>query len=87
MPGRGYGKAPNCGAILKSIKASFRRHARSRCSERRDQLGADDPDARVQRYFIRQTIDLGGETQKVDTDVNVLAGPALPPASIMLSPR
>ena len=25
-------------------------------------LGADYPYARVQRYFIRQTIDLGGET-------------------------
>ncbi len=36
--------------------------------------GADDPYARVQRYFIRQTIDLGGETQKVDADVNVFAG-------------
>ena len=27
-------------------------------------LGADYPYARVQRYFVRQTIDLGGETQK-----------------------
>jgi high affinity Mn2+ porin len=37
-------------------------------------FGADDPYARVQRYFIRQTIDLGGETQKVDADVNQFAG-------------
>jgi high affinity Mn2+ porin len=37
-------------------------------------LGADDPYARLQRYFIRQTINLGGETQKVDADVNVFAG-------------
>jgi high affinity Mn2+ porin len=36
--------------------------------------GADDPYARVNRYFIRQTIDLGGATQKVDADVNVFAG-------------
>ena len=36
-------------------------------------LGADYPYARVQRYFIRQTIDLGGETQKIDADVNQLA--------------
>jgi len=37
-------------------------------------LGADDPYARLQRYFVRQTIDLGGATQKVDADVNVFAG-------------
>jgi high affinity Mn2+ porin len=36
-------------------------------------LGADYPYARVQRYFIRQTIDLGGEMQKVDADVNLFA--------------
>jgi high affinity Mn2+ porin len=28
----------------------------------------------VQRYFVRQTIDLGGETQKVDADINQFAG-------------
>ena len=28
----------------------------------------------MQRYFIRQTIDLGGETQKVDADINQFAG-------------
>jgi high affinity Mn2+ porin len=32
------------------------------------------PYARVQRFFIRQTIDLGGETQKVDADLNQFAG-------------
>ena len=37
-------------------------------------LGFDYPYARVQRYFIRQTIDLGGETQKVDADINQFAG-------------
>ncbi len=36
-------------------------------------LGADYPYARVQRYFIRQTIDLGGEMQKIDADVNQFA--------------
>jgi len=36
--------------------------------------GADYPYARVQRYFVRQTIDLGGETQKVDTDFHQFAG-------------
>ena len=37
-------------------------------------LGADYPYTRVQRYFVRQTIDLGGETEKVDADVNQFAG-------------
>ncbi len=37
-------------------------------------LGFDDPYARVQRYFVRQTIDLGGATQKVDADVNQFGG-------------
>ncbi len=37
-------------------------------------LGSVYPYARVQRYFVRQTIDLGGETQKVDADINQFAG-------------
>jgi high affinity Mn2+ porin len=37
-------------------------------------LGDAYPYARVQRYFVRQTIDLGGETQKVDADINQFAG-------------
>jgi high affinity Mn2+ porin len=37
-------------------------------------LGADYPYAREHRAFIRQTIDLGGETQKVDADINQFAG-------------
>ena len=37
-------------------------------------LGSDYPYARVQRYFLRQTIDLGGETEKVDPDFNQFAG-------------
>ena len=36
-------------------------------------LGFDYPYARAQRYFVRQTIDLGGETQKVDADVNLFS--------------
>jgi high affinity Mn2+ porin len=36
--------------------------------------GFSYPYARVNRYFIRQTIDLGGETQKVDADANQFAG-------------
>ena len=43
-------------------------------AEKSYKLGADYPYARVQRYFVRQTIDLGGETQKVDADVNQFAG-------------
>jgi high affinity Mn2+ porin len=37
-------------------------------------FGSDYPYARVQRYFVRQTINLGGEMQKVDADQNVFAG-------------
>jgi high affinity Mn2+ porin len=37
-------------------------------------LGLAEPYARVQRYFIRQTIDLGGESQKVEADLNQFAG-------------
>jgi high affinity Mn2+ porin len=37
-------------------------------------LGFSEPYARVQRYFIRQTINLGGEEQKVDADINQFAG-------------
>ena len=36
-------------------------------------LGADFPYTRVQRYFVRQTIDLGGATQKMEADVNQFA--------------
>ncbi len=37
-------------------------------------LGFDYPYARVQRYFVRQTIDLGGESQKVEADISQFAG-------------
>ena len=37
-------------------------------------LGLDTPYARVNRYFIRQTIDLGGETEKVEGGINVFEG-------------
>ncbi len=37
-------------------------------------LGESYPYARVQRYFLRQTINLGGETQNVDADINQFAG-------------
>jgi high affinity Mn2+ porin len=36
--------------------------------------GADYPYIRLPRYFIRQTINLGGETQNVEADVNQFAG-------------
>jgi high affinity Mn2+ porin len=36
-------------------------------------LGFDYPYARANRYFVRQTIDLGGETQKVEADANLFA--------------
>jgi high affinity Mn2+ porin len=37
-------------------------------------IGASFPYARVQRYFVRQTIDLGGDSQKVNADLNQFAG-------------
>ena len=37
-------------------------------------IGSDYPYVRVQRAFVRQTIDLGGETQKLDADINQFAG-------------
>jgi high affinity Mn2+ porin len=37
-------------------------------------LGATYPYARVQRAFLRQTFDLGGDVEKVDSDVNQFAG-------------
>jgi high affinity Mn2+ porin len=37
-------------------------------------LGADYPYARIQRAFLRQTIALGGESEKVDADLTQFAG-------------
>lgn len=37
-------------------------------------VGADYPYTRLQRAFFRQTIDLGGETQKVDAGLNQFSG-------------
>jgi len=37
-------------------------------------IGASVPYARLQRAFVRQTIDLGGDSEKVDADFNQFAG-------------
>ena len=37
-------------------------------------VGKRDPYAKLPRWFLRQTIDLGGETEKVDADLNQLRG-------------
>ena len=37
-------------------------------------LGATYPYARIQRAFLRQTVNLGGEIEKIDADVNQFAG-------------
>src|SRR5262249_32314805 len=37
-------------------------------------MGSAYPYARVQRFFVRQTIDLGGKTETVDGDLNQFAG-------------
>jgi len=36
--------------------------------------GADNPYTRLQRAFVRQTIDLGGDSQKVDAGLNQFSG-------------
>jgi high affinity Mn2+ porin len=37
-------------------------------------LGSASPYIRLQRYFFRQTINLGGETEDVESDINQFAG-------------
>lgn len=37
-------------------------------------VGKTNPYAKLQRWFVRQTIDLGGESEKVDADLNQLRG-------------
>ena len=37
-------------------------------------IGSSEPYAKVQRAFVRQTIDLGGETETVPADINQFAG-------------
>ena len=37
-------------------------------------VGSNYPYTRIQRAFVRQTIDLGGDEQKVDADINQFAG-------------
>jgi high affinity Mn2+ porin len=37
-------------------------------------VGADYPYVRVSRAFVRQTIDLGGETQKLEADISQFSG-------------
>ncbi len=37
-------------------------------------VGSDVPYARIQRFLLRQTIDLGGKSQKVEADQNQFAG-------------
>jgi high affinity Mn2+ porin len=37
-------------------------------------LGENYPYVRLQRYFVRQTIDLGGDSDKVESDINQFAG-------------
>jgi high affinity Mn2+ porin len=41
-------------------------------------IGENDPYLRVPRYFIRQTIDFGAATEKVDADINQFAGKQSP---------
>lgn len=38
-------------------------------------VGASEPYLKLPRLFLRQTVDLGGETGKAEADLNVLGGP------------
>jgi high affinity Mn2+ porin len=58
---QGFGLADTHGAAGFPSAAAFK-------------IGASFPYARVQRYFVRQTIDLGGESEKADADLNKFAG-------------
>lgn len=58
---QGFGLADTHGAAGFPSAAAFK-------------IGASFPYARVQRYFVRQTIDLGGESEKGDADLNKFAG-------------
>ena len=59
--GQGFGLSNTEGIAGFSSGAAFR-------------VGASVPYPRIQRTFIRQTIDLGGDSQKVDADFNQFAG-------------
>ena len=59
--GQGFGLSNTEGVAGFTSGAAFR-------------VGAAIPYPRIQRTFIRQAIDLGGETQKVDADFNQFAG-------------
>ena len=77
MPACGCGKAPRCGSTRRSIKVSASRTRTASPDFRAAKsykLGVSYPYARMQRYFLRQTIDLGGEIEKVDADINQFAG-------------
>ena len=76
-PACGFGRAPSSGSIPNSIRAlasATRTASAGFPSGEAYKLGTNDPYARVQRYFVRQTIDLGGATQKLDADINQFAG-------------
>ena len=65
LPACGCGAAPSCGSTPRSTRVSAWRMFTASAgfpSGEAFKLGATYPYARVQRYFVRQTIDLGGET-------------------------
>ena len=72
-----YGRAPNSGSIRRSIRVLASSNTEGIAgypSGASFKVGASVPYARVQRAFVRQTIDLGGDSQKVEADQNQFAG-------------
>ena len=79
LPAYGSGKVPSCGSFPEIDQGfGLRGHARRRrISERRKsyKLGSSYPYTRAcNARFLRQTIDLGGEFEKVDADISQFAG-------------
>jgi high affinity Mn2+ porin len=67
IPASGCGRVPNCGSTRKSIKEWVWRRRTGVAgfpSAESYKLGFDYPYARVQRAFVRQTIDLGGNPKR-----------------------
>ena len=77
MPAFACGKGLSYGSTRKSIRglgSATRLGSRDTRAVKPTRSDSAYPYARLQRAFIRQTIDLGGDDQKVDAGINQFAG-------------
>ena len=77
MPASDLGRAQNSGSTSRSIRASGWSDTFGVAgypSGEAYKVGAVYPYFVIQRAFLRQTIDLGGDPEKLDADLNQLAG-------------